>query len=103
MPTLSREVSPAGKVSTVRKNWVLFVVSLTTFMVFVDATVVNTALPSIARDFAATNSTLQWVVNSYSLLVAGLLLIGGTTGDRFGRRKMLAFGVIIFGGGATGA
>jgi DHA2 family multidrug resistance protein-like MFS transporter len=103
MSTVSNDVSPTARVSTVRKNWVLCVVSLTTFMVFVDANVVNTALPTIARDFAATNSTLQWVVNSYSLLVAGLLLIGGTTGDRFGRRKMLAFGVIIFGGGATGA
>jgi len=60
MSTVSKtEVSPAVKVPTVRKNWVLFVVSLTTFMVFVDATVVNTALPSIARDFAATNSTLS--------------------------------------------
>ena len=97
------EVSPAAKVSTVRKNWVLFVVSLTTFMVFVDATVVNTALPSIARDFAATNSTLQWVVNSYSLLVAGLLLVGGTTGDRFGRRRLLALGAVVFGAAAVGA
>ena len=96
-------MSPAAKVSTVRKNWVLFVVSLTTFMVFIDATVVNTALPSIARDFAATNSTLQWVVNSYSLLVAGLLLVGGTTGDRFGRRKLLAVGAVVFGGAAVGA
>ena len=56
MSTVTEEVSQATKVSIVRKNWVLFVVSLTTFMVFVDATVVNTALPSIARDFAATNS-----------------------------------------------
>lgn len=103
MSTLSKEVSPAAISSAVRKNWVLFVVSLTTFMVFVDATVVNTALPSIARDFAATNSTLQWVVNSYSLLVAGLLLLGGTTGDRFGRRKLLAFGAVVFGGAAVGA
>ena len=104
MSTVSETgVSPAAKVSTVRKNWVLFVVSLTTFMVFVDATVVNTALPSIARDFAAPNSTLQWVVNSYSLLVAGLLLVGGTTGDRFGRRKLLAFGAVVFGGAAVGA
>ena len=103
MSTVSKEVPPAAKVSTVRKNWVLFVVSLTTFMVFVDATVVNTALPSIARDFAAPNSTLQWVVNSYSLLVAGLLLVGGTTGDRFGRRKLLAIGAVVFGGAAIGA
>jgi EmrB/QacA subfamily drug resistance transporter len=103
MSTVSKEVSPTIKSSTVRKNWVLFVVSLTTFMVFVDATVVNTALPSIARDFAAPNSTLQWVVNSYSLLVAGLLLVGGTTGDRFGRRKLLAIGAVVFGAAAVGA
>ena len=103
MSTVTEEVSQATKVSIVRKNWVLFVVSLTTFMVFVDATVVNTALPSIARDFAATNSTLQWVVNSYSLLVAGLLLLGGTTGDRFGRRRLLAVGTLVFGAAAVGA
>ena len=103
MSTVSKAVSPGRRSSPVRKNWVLFVVSLTTFMVFVDATVVNTALPSIARDFAATNSTLQWVVNSYSLLVAGLLLVGGTTGDRFGRRKLLGFGAVVFGGAAVGA
>ena len=103
MATVTEEVSSAAKVSTVRKNWVLFVVSITTFMVFIDATVVNTALPSIAREFAATNSTLQWIVNSYSLLVAGLLLLGGTTGDRFGRRKLLAVGTLIFGGAAVGA
>jgi len=99
----TKEVSPADRVSTVRKNWVLFVVSLTTFMLSIDVTVVNTALPSIARDFAATNSTLQWVVNSYALFVTGLLLLGGTTGDRFGRRKLLAFGAIVFGGAAIGA
>ena len=103
MSSVSERVASAAMSSTVRKNWVLFVVSLTTFMVFVDVTVVNTALPSIARDFAAPNSTLQWVVNSYSLLVAGLLLLGGTTGDRFGRRKLLAFGAVVFGGAAVGA
>ena len=103
MSTLSKVIPSATTSSTVRKNWVLFVVSLTTFMVFVDATVVNTALPSIARDFAATNSTLQWVVNSYSLLVAGLLLLGGTTGDRFGRRRFLAIGAVVFGSAAVGA
>ena len=48
MATVTEEVSSAAKVSTVRKNWVLFVVSITTFIVFIDATVVNTALPSIA-------------------------------------------------------
>lgn len=93
----------AQSTASVHKNWVLFVVSLVTFMVFVDATVVNTALPSIARDFSASSSTLQWVVNGYSLLVAGLLLVGGTTGDRIGRRKGLIVGALVFGGAAVGA
>ncbi len=89
--------------SGVAKYWVLAVVSLTTFMVFVDATVVNTALPSIARDFGTSNSALQWIVNSYSLLVAGLLLLGGTVGDRFGRKRTMIGGEIIFGVASLGA
>ena len=72
-------------------------------MIFLDSTVVNTALPAIARDFNANNSVLQWVVNMYSLILAGFLLVGGAVGDRFGRRKALAAGMIIFGAGAVGA
>ena len=94
---------PVNKLVEVKKYWVLAVVSLTTFMVFVDTTVVNTAMPSIARDFGATNSALQWVVNSYSLLVAGLLLFGGTVGDRYGRKKTLAVGLVIFGAASLAA
>ncbi len=86
----------------VRKNLVLAVMSLSTFMIFLDGTVVNTALPAIARDFEATNSVLQWVVNSYSLLLAGLLLLGGTIGDRYGRKRTLAAGMVVFGLGAVG-
>ncbi len=87
----------------VRKNVVLAFLSLSTFMIFLDGTVVNTALPAIARDFGANNSILQWVVNMYSLILAGLLLVGGSLGDRFGRRKALAGGMLIFGLGAVGA
>ena len=72
-------------------------------MVFVDATVVNTALPFIARDFGASNSALQWIVNSYSLVVAGFLLLGGTFGDRFGRKKAMIGGVVMFGAASLGA
>ena len=86
-----------------RKNVILAFLSLSTFMIFLDGTVVNTALPAIARDFSANNSTLQWVVNMYSLILAGFLLVAGTTGDRFGRRKALAVGMLIFGAGAIGA
>ena len=86
-----------------RKNVILAFLSLSTFMIFLDGTVVNTALPAIARDFNANNSVLQWVVNMYSLILAGFLLVGGAVGDRFGRRKALAAGMIVFGAGAVGA
>lgn len=77
--------------------------SLASFVVFVDMTVVNTALPAIARDFATSTATLQWVVNGFTLLEGGLLLLGGTMGDRFGRRKMLAGGALLFAVASAGA
>lgn len=76
--------------------------SLTTFMVFLDNTVVNTALPSISRDLNASTATLQWVIDGYTLVLAGLLLLGGPIGDRSGRR-FLTMGMVIFGLGAVGA
>jgi len=83
--------------------WILAVMSLSAFMIFLDNTVVNTALPSIARDFNASTSTLQWVVNGYTLILAGLLLAAGMMGDRFGRRRVLALGMGIFGAASAGA
>jgi MFS family permease len=101
-------VSPNSETSSpdrrkLRKNVILGFLSLSTFMIFHDGTVVNTALPAIARDFGANNSVLQWVVNMYSLILAGLLLVGGSLGDRFGRRNALAGGMVVFGLGAVGA
>ena len=64
---------------------------------------VNTALPAISRDLGASTSTLQWVVNAYILILAGLLLVGGTVGDRFGRRRWFGIGTVIFGGAAGAA
>jgi len=54
------------------------------------------ALPAISHDLGASTSTLQWVVNAYFLILAGLLLLGGTAGDRFERRRWLGIGVVIF-------
>ena len=86
------------------RRWlVLAVMSLATLMIFLDNTVVNTALPSIARDLNASMSTLQWVVDGYTLILAGLLLLGGTIGDRFGRRRFFTLGMVIFEAGAAGA
>lgn len=88
---------------TARRWWVLGVMSLSILMVFLDNTVVNTALPAISRELEASTSTLQWVVDSYSLILAGLLLLGGSIGDRFGRRRWLFVGMVIFGLAAVGA
>ena len=83
---------------THRRRWfVLAVMSLAIFLIFLDNTVVNTALPSMAFDLSASTSTLQWVVDAYTLVLAALLLLGGSLGDRYGRRRWMATGLVIFG------
>lgn len=86
-----------------RRWWVLAVMSVGALIIFIDNTVVNTALPRIALELRASTSTLQWVIDSYVLLLAGLLLLAGSVGDRFGRRRWMAVGLVIFGAGAAGA
>src|SRR3712207_4823836 len=65
-------------------------------MVILDATVVNVALPSIQRDLAMDEAELQWVVNSYTLIFGGFLLLGGRAGDLLGRKRLFLAGVVIF-------
>ncbi len=84
-----------------RRWWILGVVSFASFILFADNTIVNTALPSIARDLDASTSQLQWIVDSYVLMLAGLLLVGGTIGDLFGRRRWLGIGLAVFVAGAA--
>ena len=86
------------------RRWlVLAVMSVGTLIVFIDNTVVNTALPAISVDLGASTSTLQWVVDSYILILAGVLLLGGSLGDRFGRKKWMTVGLVVFAAGAAGA
>src|SRR5204862_3336020 len=61
-----------------------------------DGTVVSVALPAIAREFHATGAEVQWVVEAYALLLSALLLVGGSLGDRFGRRRVYALGIALF-------
>jgi EmrB/QacA subfamily drug resistance transporter len=75
---------------------VLVLVCLAQFMVILDATVVNVALPSIQRDLGMTQSELQWVVNSYTLIFGGFLLLGGRAGDLLGRKRLFLAGLVIF-------
>jgi EmrB/QacA subfamily drug resistance transporter len=81
-----------------RKWWTLAAVSLALFMIMLDNTVVNVALPSIQRDLGAKLSELEWIVSGYALTFASLLLTGGKLGDLLGRRRMLVIGLVIFGG-----
>src|SRR6266540_4575539 len=79
-----------------RKWWTLGAMCFALFMVMLDNTVVNVALPSIQRDLHAQISALEWVINGYTLTFAVLIATGGRLGDIFGRRLMFMTGVIIF-------
>lgn len=76
--------------------WVLAATIIGSSLAFIDGTVVSVALPAIAREFSATGSEVQWVVEAYALLLAALLLVGGSMGDRFGRRRVYAWGISMF-------
>ncbi|MCZ0914982.1 DHA2 family efflux MFS transporter permease subunit [Gordonia amicalis] len=76
--------------------WALGALSFAELLVMIDNTIVNVALPTLARDLDAGISGLQWIVDAYTLVFAGLLLTGGYLGDRFGHRRMLLTGVVGF-------
>jgi EmrB/QacA subfamily drug resistance transporter len=79
-----------------RKWWTLIAVSVATFMLLLDITVVNVALPSIRDDLGASFTDLQWVVDAYSLTLAALVLTAGSLADRVGRRRVFAVGLALF-------
>ena len=78
------------------RPWVLAAAILGSSMAFIDGTVVNVALPAIQADLHASAFQAQWVVESYALFLAALLLVGGALGDHFGRRRIFALGVALF-------
>lgn len=83
--------------TSARTRWIgLFVISLAVSLIIVDSTIVNVAIPSIVDELDITSTEVQWVQESYTLVFAALLLVFGTLGDRFGRRRMLVLGTIIF-------
>jgi EmrB/QacA subfamily drug resistance transporter len=77
--------------------WMLLVLCLSVLLVTIDNTIVNVALPTLSRDLNASTSNLQWIVDAYTLVFAGLLLVAGHLGDRFGRRRLLQVGLVLFG------
>src|SRR5579863_9562754 len=76
--------------------WVLVATILGSSMAFIDGTVVNVALPVLQTDLHATVADVQWVVEAYSLFLAALILVGGSLGDRYGRKRIYATGIVVF-------
>jgi EmrB/QacA subfamily drug resistance transporter len=83
-----------------RRWWILGVLCFSLLVIVVDNSILNVALPTLQRELGATNSQLQWMVDSYTLVFAGLLLTAGTLGDKFGRRGALQVGMSVFGIGS---
>jgi EmrB/QacA subfamily drug resistance transporter len=96
-----KEEQMSGQTAPYARRWqALIVLALSLLVVSVDNTILNVALPTIQDELDASSSELQWIVDSYLLVFAGLLLAAGTLGDRFGRRRALFTGLVIFGGGS---
>ncbi|WP_433218194.1 MFS transporter [Microtetraspora malaysiensis] len=84
-----------------RRWWILGVLCLSLLVLVVDNTVLNLAIPALMRDLGASPSDIQWIIDSYVLVFAGLLLTAGSLSDRYGRRRMLIVGLVFFGGASV--
>src|SRR5499427_4288735 len=92
------DIRKAGstKCGQLQRRWTLAATILGSSMVFIDGTVVNVALPALQSNLHATVTDVQWVIEAYTLFLAALLLLGGSLGDRFGRKKIYAIGIALF-------
>src|ERR671935_112137 len=89
--------APAGApCAKSRGRWILAATILASSMAFIDGTVVNVALPALQTSLNATAVDVQWVVEAYALLLSALLLVGGSLGDHYGRRRIFLIGVALF-------
>src|SRR5580700_8886301 len=86
-----------------RRRAILAVMCLSLLIVVIDNTILNTALPTLARVLHASTTDLQWMTDAYTLTFAALLIMAGALGDRFGRRKALLLGLIVFAAGSAWA
>jgi EmrB/QacA subfamily drug resistance transporter len=102
-PTGPTTIGPADD-RTYRRRWAtLAVLCVSLLVIVIDNTIVNVALPTLVRDLGTSISDLQWVVDAYTLVFAGLLLTAGSLGDRFGRKGALTAGLVVFGSASAAA
>src|SRR5262245_23500740 len=78
------------------RRWTLVATILASSLTFIDMTAVNVALPALQADLHATITDVQWVIEAYGLLLGGLILVGGSLGDQFGRKRTFLAGVMVF-------
>src|SRR5207247_9801174 len=97
-PTLRN--ATAGELSRRRRFLILAICCASIVVVVMDISIVNTALPAIRRDLDASMAGLQWTVDAYTLVLAGFLLLAGSTADRFGRKRIFQVGLAAFGLGS---
>jgi EmrB/QacA subfamily drug resistance transporter len=95
--------APVGSTAYRRRWWTLGVLVLSLLIIGLDNTVLNVALPTLQAELGATAAELQWMVDAYVLVFAGLLLVMGALGDRFGRARALRIGLLVFGGASLAA
>ncbi|MFF5446207.1 MFS transporter [Streptomyces sp. NPDC012888] len=100
VPAAPSTPSPGIRLASARGRWILLTTVLGSTMALLDSTVVNVALPRIGEDLDADLAVLQWTVNAYMLTLAGLILVGGALGDRFGRRRVFVIGTVWFAAGS---
>ena len=89
-------MTPSHQRAYERRWWVMAILSASVFLVVVDNLIVNVALPTLQRELDASVTSLQWIVDAYALVFAGLLLAGGGIGDRWGRKRSLQIGLVLF-------
>ena len=97
---MATQIATASKPAARNLNVALVIIALAQLMVVLDVAIVNVALPSIQRELHFVSTDLEWVVNAYAIAFGGLLLLGGRTGDLFGRRRMFIIGALIFTAGS---
>jgi len=83
-------------VTAAGRRWTLVATILGSSLTFIDGTVVNVALPALQSDLQATITDVQWVIEAYALFLGALILVGGSLGDQFGRKRVFLLGVVSF-------